>query len=144
MGGVFAKRNTKFGGGGKIGIGKRGRAKIPSPQPPSFLPARAFSFCRAKRGNQSGFCSKKVRASFSNCDTKKFRRVKGGCRKGFSLREISHPYGRSPVGMTEGTTIPPGPTKYINGSRPFKIFEWARLAPPKRGGNSPHPDKKSL
>ena len=25
----FAKRNTKFGGGGKIGIGKRGRAKIP-------------------------------------------------------------------------------------------------------------------
>ncbi|MBU0646962.1 hypothetical protein KJ962_00565, partial [Patescibacteria group bacterium] len=47
---------TKFGGGGKIGIGKRGRAKIPSPQPSSFLPARAFSFCRAKRGNQSGFC----------------------------------------------------------------------------------------
>ena len=57
----FAKRNTKFGGG------KRGRAKIPSPQPPSFLPTRAFSFCRAKRGNQSGFFSKKVRASFSNC-----------------------------------------------------------------------------
>jgi len=76
----FAKRNMKFGGGGKIGIGKRGRAKIPSPQPParlatrsvagrpSFSPARAFSFCRAKRGNQSGFCSKKVRAAFSNCD----------------------------------------------------------------------------
>ena len=37
----FAKRNTKFGGGGK-----RGRAKIPSPQPPSFLPARAFSLAR--------------------------------------------------------------------------------------------------
>ncbi len=36
----FAKRNTKFGGGGK-----RGRAKIPSPQPLSFLPARAFWFC---------------------------------------------------------------------------------------------------
>ena len=36
----FAKQNTKFGGGGK-----RGRAKIPSPQPPSFLPARAFRFC---------------------------------------------------------------------------------------------------
>jgi len=64
----FAKRNTKFGGGGKIGIGKRGRAKIPSPQPPSFLPARAFSFCRAKRDNQAEFRSKKVRASFSNCD----------------------------------------------------------------------------
>jgi len=30
---------TKFGGGGK-----RGRAKIHSPQPPSFLPARAFGF----------------------------------------------------------------------------------------------------
>src|SRR3989344_6028704 len=70
----FAKRNTKFGGGGKIGIGKRGRAKIPSPQPPSFLPARAFSFCRAKRGNQSEFRSKKVRVLFSNCD--QFRQVK--------------------------------------------------------------------
>ncbi|MDZ4225764.1 MAG: hypothetical protein U1C49_02845, partial [Candidatus Andersenbacteria bacterium] len=44
----------------------------PSPQPPSFLPARAFSFCRAKRGNQSEFCSKKVRASFSNCDRNGF------------------------------------------------------------------------
>jgi hypothetical protein len=40
----FAKRNTKFGGGGK-----RGRAKIPSPQPPSFLPARAFSLAREAR-----------------------------------------------------------------------------------------------
>ena len=75
----FAKRNTKFSGGGKIG--KRGRAKIPSPQPPSFLPARAFSFCRAKRGNQSGFCSKKVRASFSNCDEKKRASVREKVRK---------------------------------------------------------------
>jgi hypothetical protein len=40
MAAYFAKQNTKFGGGGK-----RGRAKIPSPQPPSFLPARAFQFC---------------------------------------------------------------------------------------------------
>jgi hypothetical protein len=48
----FAKRNTKFGGGGK-----RGRAKIPSPQPPSFLPARAIGF----QSSQSGFSSKKVR-----------------------------------------------------------------------------------
>jgi len=48
----FAKRNTKFGGGGK-----RGRAKIPSPQPPSFLPARAIGF----QNSQSGFSSKKVR-----------------------------------------------------------------------------------
>jgi len=29
---------TKCGGGGKIGIGKQGRAKIPSPQPPSPAP----------------------------------------------------------------------------------------------------------
>src|SRR3989344_6404981 len=64
----FAKRNTKFGGGGK-----RGRAKIPSPPTP-FLFARPnvrFRSCRAKRGNQSGFCSKKVRAAFSNCDQSK-------------------------------------------------------------------------
>jgi len=44
----FAKRNTKFGGGGK-----RGRAKIPSPQPPSFLPARAFQFCAPQFAGQS-------------------------------------------------------------------------------------------
>lgn len=35
---------TKFGDGGK-----QGQAKIPSPQPPSFLPARAFSFSSAAR-----------------------------------------------------------------------------------------------
>ena len=35
---------TKFSGGGK-----RGRAKIPSPQPPSFLPARASGFVPAAR-----------------------------------------------------------------------------------------------
>ena len=40
----FAKRNTKFGGGGK-----RGRTKIPSPQPSSFLPARASGFVSAAR-----------------------------------------------------------------------------------------------
>ena len=49
----FAKRNTKFGGGGK-----RGRAKIPSPQPPSFLPGRAFSLARGARHQ---FRSKNVR-----------------------------------------------------------------------------------
>jgi len=49
---LFAKRKTKFGGGGKIGIGKRGRAKIftpclqskfsgPFPRPFPFLPDRA-------------------------------------------------------------------------------------------------------
>jgi hypothetical protein len=52
----------KFGGGGK-----RGRAKIPSPQPPSFLPARAFSLAREARHQ---FRSKKVRIS-SNKRTKK-------------------------------------------------------------------------
>ena len=51
----FALQNTKFGGGGK-----RGRAKIPSPQPPSFLPARAFSLAREARRQ---FRSKKVRIS---------------------------------------------------------------------------------
>src|SRR3990167_1713301 len=39
---------TKFGGGGK-----RGRAKIHSPQPPFFLPARAFSFGFAARSAAS-------------------------------------------------------------------------------------------
>jgi len=46
---------------------KRGQAKIPSPQPPFFLPARAFSLAREARHQ---FRSKKVRA-FSNkghCD----------------------------------------------------------------------------
>jgi len=55
------RRNTKFGGGGK-----RGQAKIPSPQPPSFLPARAFSLAREARRQ---FRSKKVRIS-SNKRTK--------------------------------------------------------------------------
>jgi len=49
----FAKQNTKFGGGGK-----RGRAKIPSPQPPSFLPARAFQFC-ARSAQSFGVLLKK-------------------------------------------------------------------------------------
>jgi len=54
-------QNTNFGGGGK-----RGRAKIPSPQSPSFLPARAFSLAREARHQ---FRSKKVRIS-SNKRTK--------------------------------------------------------------------------
>jgi len=47
---------------------KRGRAKIPSPQPPSFLPARASDFVSAARSaatSQFPPRSKKVRA-FSN------------------------------------------------------------------------------
>jgi len=54
----FAKQNMKFGGGGK-----RGRAKIHSPQPPFFLPARAFSLAREARRQ---FRSKKVRISSNN------------------------------------------------------------------------------
>jgi hypothetical protein len=42
----FEKRNTKFGGGGKA----RAEKNSFPPQPPSFLPARAFR--RAKRGGQ--------------------------------------------------------------------------------------------
>ncbi|MDD5481962.1 MAG: hypothetical protein PHR64_03435 [Candidatus Shapirobacteria bacterium] len=49
----FAKQNTKFGSSGK-----RGRAKIPSPQPPSFLPARAFRFC-ARSAQSFGVLLKK-------------------------------------------------------------------------------------
>ena len=52
---LAAARNSpkeKRGGGRKkSGIGKRGRAKIPSPHPPSFLPARAIGF----QNLQSGF-----------------------------------------------------------------------------------------
>ena len=69
----FAKRNTKFGGGGTPVVerfafttgqeARAGKNSLPtdrqaSPRLPSFLPARAFSFCRAKRGNQSEFRSK--------------------------------------------------------------------------------------
>jgi len=53
----FAKQNTKFGGDGK-----RGRAKIPSPQPLPFCPPERFGFAREAR-NHSEFCSKNVRTS---------------------------------------------------------------------------------
>ena len=74
----FAKRNTKSGGGGKIGIGKRERAKIPFPRPPFYpsvvltkegLFARpSVQFLPREARHHSGFRSKKVRAAFSNCD----------------------------------------------------------------------------
>src|SRR3989344_2226194 len=69
----FAKQNTKFGGGGK-----RGRAKIPSPPTPFLFarPSVRFRSCRAKRGNQR-FCSKKVRAAFSNRDQSKLNDFSG-------------------------------------------------------------------
>jgi hypothetical protein len=66
---LFAKQKTKFGGGES-----EGGAGIHFPHTPfSSRPARAFrfGFCRAKRGNHSGFCSKWVRTSFSNCDQSK-------------------------------------------------------------------------
>jgi len=44
IGGAFRKAKYEIRRREKIGIGKRGRAKIPSPQPPSFLPARAIGF----------------------------------------------------------------------------------------------------
>ena len=48
-------------------------------QPPSFLPARAFNFYRPANGgsNQSKFRSKKVRASFSNCDQSRHFKFSG-------------------------------------------------------------------
>ncbi len=53
----FAKRNTKFGGGGRVQAGKN--------PPPSFFPARAFRFCSPQlRGNHSEFSLKNVRTSF--------------------------------------------------------------------------------
>src|SRR3989338_1771630 len=54
---------TKFGGGGK-----RGRAKIHSPQPPFFLPARASGFVPAARSAaiSQEFRSKNVRAESYN------------------------------------------------------------------------------
>ena len=49
---------------------KRGRAKNSFPPTPFLFarPSVRFRSCRAKRGNQSEFRSKKVRAAFSNCD----------------------------------------------------------------------------
>jgi hypothetical protein len=45
----------------RLRTGKRGRAKIPSPQPPSFLPARAQIFFKIQRpdfrGKKFGFRS---------------------------------------------------------------------------------------
>jgi len=59
----FAKRNTKFGGGGKIGIGKRGRAKIPSPPTP-FLFARPSVQFLPREARQSVGVSFKKGSSF--------------------------------------------------------------------------------
>lgn len=64
--------------------GQKFLVDVHSPTPFLFArPSVRFRSCRAKRGNQSGFCSKKVRTSFSNCDqTKKRQRaffVWSGC-----------------------------------------------------------------
>ena len=52
----FAKQDTKFGGR------KRGRAKIPPPNPFPFCPPERFGFAREAR-RHSEFCSKNVRTS---------------------------------------------------------------------------------
>jgi hypothetical protein len=71
---LFAKQKTKFGGGGKAllrlsasdGQARAGKNSLPagrqaSPQPPSFLPARAQIFFRIQhpdfRGKKFGFRS---------------------------------------------------------------------------------------
>src|SRR3989344_4326663 len=72
----FAKRSTKFGGGGK-----RGRAKIPSPQPPSFLPARASGFVPAAHSAATiQFLSKNVRAELYNSTSKEIASFEGSPR----------------------------------------------------------------
>ena len=68
----FAKRNTKNCGGEKRSGESEGGQKtcpersrrIPSPQPPSFLPARAFSLAHGARHQ---FRSKNVRILSYNC-----------------------------------------------------------------------------
>ena len=64
IGGEFSDGLTKFGGGES-----EGGTGIPFPPTPFLFarPSVRFRSCRAKHGNQ-GFCSKKVRAAFSNCD----------------------------------------------------------------------------
>ena len=75
----FALQNTKFGGGGK-----RGRAKIPSPQPPSFLPARAFRFC-ARSAQSFGVllkkCSNFVQKTPPNCTFSEIERICLGAKR---------------------------------------------------------------
>ena len=77
LGGAFRKAKYEIRRRRKARAGKN---SFP-PQPPSFLPARAFSFsfCRPASGgsNQSRFCSKKVRAVFSNCDQSKLNDFSG-------------------------------------------------------------------
>src|SRR3989304_10337180 len=67
----------------KIAVAKKEAAKARAGKnsfpPTPFLFARPsvqFRFCRAERGNQ-GFCSKKVRAAFSNCDQSKLNDFSG-------------------------------------------------------------------
>ena len=80
------KHNTSFFCGAfrkakyEIRRRRKARAGKNSFPPTPFLFARPsvrFRFCRAKRGNQSGFRSKKVRAAFSNCDQSKLNDFSG-------------------------------------------------------------------
>ena len=81
---------TKFGGGGK-----RGRAKIPSPQPPFFLPARAFSLAREARRQ---FRSKKVRIS-SNKRTTQVSYI------GITLAFQANERGSTPLTCSKKTSV---------------------------------------
>ena len=68
-------RGTKSGGG------KRGRAKIHSPQPPFFLPARASDFVSAARSAAIiQFLSKNVRAELYNSTIEEIASLKGSPR----------------------------------------------------------------
>ena len=107
----FAKRNTKFGGGGK-----RGRAKIPSPQPPSFLPARAFSLAREARRQ---FRSKKVRIS----SNKRTNKIKG-------LRSLPQPlFIGLRLGITPGIA-PESPGHPLRDGQPAVFSLFHEIIPP--------------
>ena len=84
------------------------------------LPARAFSLCRASRGNQSEFRSKKVRASFSNCD--QVRHFKFSGERVCSLAPPSAGLA-SPCGINSG-----GASEQTNASEFEKSLSWSGWA----------------
>ena len=72
--GAFRKTKSKFGGGGK-----RGRGGNSFPLNPLFCLPRTSGLVLAAPAarHHSGFCSKKVRAEFSNCDQSKLNDFSG-------------------------------------------------------------------
>ena len=80
-------------------------------------PARAFSFCRAKRGNQSGFRSKKVRALFSNCDQlRHFENSEAVCCSLAPPEFIPHGEARPAEGGASEQTLSPENLKCLDWS----------------------------